>query len=892
MNSISRSSGRDLTIAAKRCGPAAAPANTSVAPSRDAPAVASTVTYVTSRAQLVNAATAIHRSLLADETLTPHTTAPVISGSGSGGGHSTIPTSTSSALPSHVALPTSTSILPHVAVSVYFKMDASTAAHVSHSAVSRSEIASAPAASPASSLFAGAGGTPSVAAVSPSSASSAPPAGRFVASNATGTASTTSAGTAAPPAGRVSVIALSDRTGHVWVIDAIACAAAETAARAHAQQKSTRGVPQFNIRRRDNPLPLPNKHNNNGNHNTVEDEEEADERRFLAKDRCAALSPLASILLDPRITKVMHAGSAGVMWLQSDFGLNIVNLYDTYIALDEAVLSSTGCYRWDEIRGATEAVFPDTGGGVLTPSDFGTATAAAEAAAATAAVFGSADRRGSPTSFDMLLPPSTSAASAPSAASAAAPATGLRVLASAAAASQHALGQRSQRRLQGLERLEYTDSLSVHYAQRATLARAQKQRLDGLLQLPSSSSKQQPEALLHGLSSSSSLLPCVSDAALREVSADAIRFLSVTSAVAILLSASTAPAIEPMTQPRGGDTGVTSTSSEPGGTTSSGPDGVRTAVSPLRDVISVTARPLPPEAILQIQAETRCLLPLADALWTWGVGGMCANDKYRGSDVDRGWSGARAEVGIPHSDMIASDNSGPTAPATATTASAAAAAAAVSIEADASSCAAMKRLISGIRPLLEDACRAHSIDAAVLAASDFAAINIILDTAAAAPGTAAGAAPGSAAAPGTAAGAAPGAALSTVAHPLLPLFDQMGISVLRSAILDMRNRSFRSPASSLVRSSLPSSNNLSQQTAVFAISQHNAMQRQATGMAVACVRRTLLRSHLQCLRVPPFDASHGGMLKVPLITPPWYMTCRVCGEGGHFTFECPRNSSK
>lgn len=59
--------------------------------------------------------------------------------------------------------------------------------------------------------------------------------------------------------------------------------------------------------------------------------------------------------------------------------------------------------------------------------------------------------------------------------------------------------------------------------------------------------------------------------------------------------------------------------------------------------------------------------------------------------------------------------------------------------------------------------------------------------------------------------------------------------------------------------------------------------------------RASLRSELQCLRAPPFDAFHGrdvtpggsdARAGPPAIIPPWYVRCSSCGSAGHFAEAC------
>lgn len=53
--------------------------------------------------------------------------------------------------------------------------------------------------------------------------------------------------------------------------------------------------------------------------------------------------------------------------------------------------------------------------------------------------------------------------------------------------------------------------------------------------------------------------------------------------------------------------------------------------------------------------------------------------------------------------------------------------------------------------------------------------------------------------------------------------------------------------------------------------------------------RACMRSHLLCLRSPPFDVDHGGTMRVPICAPPWYSSCRVCGGRGHFYTQCAQS---
>ena len=49
----------------------------------------------------------------------------------------------------------------------------------------------------------------------------------------------------------------------------------------------------------------------------------------------------------------------------------------------------------------------------------------------------------------------------------------------------------------------------------------------------------------------------------------------------------------------------------------------------------------------------------------------------------------------------------------------------------------------------------------------------------------------------------------------------------------------------------------------------------------------IARGHLTCLRAPPYDAFQRLVLPVPLLTPPWYLGCKVCRGYGHFEADCP-----
>lgn len=61
------------------------------------------------------------------------------------------------------------------------------------------------------------------------------------------------------------------------------------------------------------------------------------------------------------------------------------------------------------------------------------------------------------------------------------------------------------------------------------------------------------------------------------------------------------------------------------------------------------------------------------------------------------------------------------------------------------------------------------------------------------------------------------------------------------------------------------------------------------GVGVDIVRALTLsriRSELMCLRAPPYDPGHDSTLRIPILTPPWYTTCELCGAAGHFSTDC------
>lgn len=51
--------------------------------------------------------------------------------------------------------------------------------------------------------------------------------------------------------------------------------------------------------------------------------------------------------------------------------------------------------------------------------------------------------------------------------------------------------------------------------------------------------------------------------------------------------------------------------------------------------------------------------------------------------------------------------------------------------------------------------------------------------------------------------------------------------------------------------------------------------------------RARLRSQLSVLRVAPYDAFQRLILHARLLVPPWYFTCKACGQRGHFEMDCP-----
>lgn len=62
-----------------------------------------------------------------------------------------------------------------------------------------------------------------------------------------------------------------------------------------------------------------------------------------------------------------------------------------------------------------------------------------------------------------------------------------------------------------------------------------------------------------------------------------------------------------------------------------------------------------------------------------------------------------------------------------------------------------------------------------------------------------------------------------------------------------------------------------------------ASSSQAPPKGCTTIDRAILRSNLSVLRSPPFDYFHSGPSSVPLATPPWYLSCRLCGLPGHFS---------
>ena len=59
-----------------------------------------------------------------------------------------------------------------------------------------------------------------------------------------------------------------------------------------------------------------------------------------------------------------------------------------------------------------------------------------------------------------------------------------------------------------------------------------------------------------------------------------------------------------------------------------------------------------------------------------------------------------------------------------------------------------------------------------------------------------------------------------------------------------------------------------------------------SGPAPHPLHRACARSHLCCLRAPPFDLHHGGSMRLPIGAPPWYAACTLCGGHGHFHTQC------
>lgn len=52
------------------------------------------------------------------------------------------------------------------------------------------------------------------------------------------------------------------------------------------------------------------------------------------------LAPLRKLLLDPSVLKVIH-GAYDLVWLQADAGAHVVNLFDTFAAVDELILAAS-----------------------------------------------------------------------------------------------------------------------------------------------------------------------------------------------------------------------------------------------------------------------------------------------------------------------------------------------------------------------------------------------------------------------------------------------------------------------------------------------------------------------------------------------------------------------
>ena len=50
---------------------------------------------------------------------------------------------------------------------------------------------------------------------------------------------------------------------------------------------------------------------------------------------------LNQVFTDPKIVKVMHGAESDIQWLQRDFGVYVVNLFDTFHASRALSLSTT-----------------------------------------------------------------------------------------------------------------------------------------------------------------------------------------------------------------------------------------------------------------------------------------------------------------------------------------------------------------------------------------------------------------------------------------------------------------------------------------------------------------------------------------------------------------------
>ena len=487
--------------------------------------------------------------------------------------------------------------------------------------------------------------------------------------------------------------------------------------------------------------------------------------------RVDALRPLSALLLDPRVVKVMHAGSAAVMWLQADFGLHVVNVFDTFVALDEAFLAGTSPL------GGRKG-----GGGGLDQLRF-TDSFAVEAAAAFAPA--AADITSTSTSITSTASTtSTSTSRAPLQS----PPTDHGDSAFGGSSSSNGAGATAMRVPPPATQDGYTHGIIA--AGRIT-------------------------AQLKSLSAA-----CVS---LFSTSSSAGAATASTT-VSLVVSPTEAEVISPSI--RDGDGSATATSSSPSAS----------AVA----AHSWCIRPLPSAMLQRVAGDAQRLLPLADALWSRAI------DQCRGDYV--GGGGGRT-----------SPLSGGAGDAANTISTASwklgvevAAASTSHVVSGGDGGGGIEGVLSSLRVLVEQ----HA---------------------------------------GVPSSAAPSPTVHALNHPTPPshLYDAEGLRSFRRLLRHPPPASpspnVRASSSSTQQSSLsPCESLLTTAATTEGVNtpSHPSPTPTVTA-AVASLRRTLLRSHLQCLRVPPYDCHHGGgALAVPQTTPPWYSSCRVCGRGGHYTWEC------